>query len=367
MEGWLSRRPGSAEAYYWKARLGLALHRPEGCIAALQQAELLGYDRGRLDELKAISRALAGQAAQAEPLLREAFNRRTEADPLLDEVLAQIYLETYDLIRAEAALARWMVEAPGHARPHLWRAEIDSRRGNPELVIEDYRQALKRDPGLASARLGLAEELRKAHQCDAAVEVIAPYLREHPDDPAGYLTAGRIDLEQGRSASARQRFQQALALDARNVPALREMAELSLREGDNDTALGLLDRAVTLDPFEISTRHSRSIVLARLGKTEEARTEQARASQLRAEQDALLAAQARLVTSPRDLESRLHVTRWMLSHGKASEAVRWAETILRDQPGQPDACRLLARHYEANAQLGLANFYRAQSGSAEGK
>ena len=103
------------------------------------------------------------------------------------------------------------------------------------------------------------------------------------------------------------------------------------------------------------------IALAQLGRNSEAEVEQALAARLRAELDELLRAQARLVGSPRDLDSQRQVMRWMFTHGKGPEGVRWAEAILRDHPDEPETCRMLAEHYEKAGQAGLANLYRARS------
>ena len=98
---WLKKEPRSASAQYWKARLAIAMRRPDEASAGLKEAEALGYDSRRLRVLRAISSALAAPSPQAEPLLREAFEERGEPDPLLDEALAKLYLESYDLTRAE--------------------------------------------------------------------------------------------------------------------------------------------------------------------------------------------------------------------------------------------------------------------------
>jgi hypothetical protein len=56
----------------------------------------------------------------------------------------------------------------------------------------------------------------------------------------------------------------------------------------------------------------------------------------------------------------------MYAHGKEPEGVRWAETIVRDEPGQPAACQLLADHFDRIGKAGLANFYRVQAASGKG-
>jgi len=349
LERWLRTSPNSAAAQFWRARIALALRRPQEAAEALQKAEALGEDPGRLKTLRAIAAGLSGRFAEAEPVLRDSFNTSAEPDPLRDEVLAKIYLETYDLPRAEVALKHWMRDAQADAKPYLWRAEVDSRTDKASNVENDYREALRRDPGLAAAQLGLAEELRKAHRTAEALEVLSGYLAQKPDDPAGYLAAGRNAAEQGDTVAAVGHLKRALSLDSRNSIAYKELAELLMRQGDFSAALGLMDQAVAVDPFDIAIRHGRGIALGRLGRHSEAEAEQAHAARLRVELDELLRAQSRLVGSPRDLESQRQVMRWMFTHGKGPDGVRWAEAILRDQPDESETCRMLANLYRARS------------------
>src|SRR5437588_210742 len=41
---WLRKEPRSASVQYWKARLAIAMRRPDVASAALKEAEALGYD-----------------------------------------------------------------------------------------------------------------------------------------------------------------------------------------------------------------------------------------------------------------------------------------------------------------------------------
>ena len=65
------------------------------------------------------------------------------------------------------------------------RKSIAGRESAPDAVLNDYREALKCDPALARARLGLADELRKAHRNVEAAAEYDRYLALKPDDPAG--------------------------------------------------------------------------------------------------------------------------------------------------------------------------------------
>jgi tetratricopeptide (TPR) repeat protein len=257
-----------------------------------------------------------------------------------------------------------MRDAPNDPKPHLWRAEIDTRRLDAKATINDYREVLKRDPRSAKAWLGLAEVLRTSHRTAEAAEAFDRYLALRPDDPDGHLGAGRNAAEAGDTTAALRHLRRAAELAPDSAEAHRTTADLLTRRGDFPDALRHLDRARALDPYDLPTRHSRSLVLARLGRQDEANAEQEQAKRLRADLAELSTAQNRLVTAPKDREAQLTVARWMFSHGKADDGVRWAEAILRDQPDQPDACRLLADHYTRDGQPGRANFYRALAGPA---
>lgn len=357
---WQRRAPNSADAMLWSARLAVIDRRLDEAEEVLRRALSLGASKVKIERLRAVMLALSGRYADAEPVLRDALNAG-ESDPLLDEALAKIYLETYDLHRAGLVLSRWKLDAPDDPKPHLWRAELDVRANDPAAALADYREALKRDPNSPRARSGLADGLRLAHRNAEAAEAYAASLRLQPDDPAAHLGAGRNAAALGNAAAALRHLTRAAALAPKDPEAQRALADLLTRQGDFRAALDHLDRAVALDPYDLEARHSRGLVLSRLGRLDEAKADQARAAKLRADLGGLMTAQAAVVRSPHDRNAQLTITRWMFAHGKPSEGVRWAESILLAAPGQPDACRLLADHYSLSGQPGLANFYRAQA------
>ena len=92
---WLRARPRSAEAHYLKARVALALGRPQEAVDELAAARVLGHPAAPLDRLDAIIRANAGRHAEAEPVLRRVLEGSKAPDPEAAEALARVYLETY--------------------------------------------------------------------------------------------------------------------------------------------------------------------------------------------------------------------------------------------------------------------------------
>jgi tetratricopeptide (TPR) repeat protein len=362
---WLRAVPDTPEAHFLKGRVAVAMsHLPEAADE-LTQAQSLGLPREELALLHALIASKAGRHAEAEPALKRAFDRQGVPDRQVDEALAKTYLETYDLKRAKAVLDRWARDFPYDPKPHLWRADVDSRTASEQGAVElDYREALRRDPSLAGARLGLAEELRKAHRnAEAAAEYNA-FLAVEPDNAVAHLGAGRNLMELGDETAATGHLNRAMTLDGKNAEPLKEMAHAAMRQGDWPAALAALDRAVALDPFDVAVRQSRGVAMTRLGRTEEARAEQATAGRLRKELDKLHDARKRLIASPHDRKSQLEVAQWMFDHAQDHEGARWAEKILVEWPDDPEASRLLADYHQRRGANGLANFYRLRASTS---
>ncbi len=160
LERWLAERPRSAEAYYYKGWLALALDQPHSVIEAIEQAKKFGFDPDRIACLVAICQSRANRVNEAEPILERAFRQESEPKLEIAKEMAKIYLTSYRLDLAKKAINRARLLAPEDPQPYLWSNEIETRgSADPAILIENYRAALERDSSLDKARLGLAEEL----------------------------------------------------------------------------------------------------------------------------------------------------------------------------------------------------------------
>jgi tetratricopeptide (TPR) repeat protein len=359
---WLDARPRESEPHYLVAVVAVGLGRPQEAINELARARALGHPPGPIDRLDAILRARAGRGSEAEPVLRRLLDRSDAHDPEAAEALARIYLEDYNFPAAARALDRWVRDAPDDPRPHLGRVEVDTRLGHDASApLRDYRAALARDPGLAPARLGLAEALRRAGRPDEAAAEYAAYLALRPDDGAGHLGAGLIALDRGDPGAAAVHLDRAIALTPESAPALSARAGIALLEGEDAAALAMLDRAVRADPFDVEARHRRGLALARLGRPAEARDEGERVARLRDDARRLGEIQQALVRDPKSPDLQAEVARWMIDHGHDEEGLRWARKALRDRPDHPASNRLMVEHHDRRGEPGLANYYRTRS------
>ncbi|APW58698.1 tetratricopeptide repeat protein [Paludisphaera borealis] len=367
LDRWLALEPRSGEAKALSAQVDIETGDLARVSDQLNEARALGFPEPGLERVHALVLARMGRFGEAEPILARELNEHPD-DAAVLEALALVYLKTYRLRDAEKLIARWMRAQPDAARPYVWRAEIDRRiQVDTSIDLEtDYREALRRDPGLEAARLGLAELLRRAHRGAEAAAEYEIYLKARPDDPTALAGAGQNAVDLGRIDEGLKLADAALAVDPQNVTALRARAAAELSRGDPESALKRLDRCLKINPFDSEALYTRSLVRARLGQADEARADLETVERLKREQAELLAIRDKLMAAPDDNGLRAQVAAWMLAHGRADEAVEWARTILASNPKHRAANRIMAEYYDTQPDgSGLANYHRLQAADAD--
>ena len=244
--------------------------------------------------------------------------------------------------------------------PYLLRADIDLRTyASSEVVISRYQEALKRDSSLDQARLGLATQLHLSRRYAEAAPEYAAYLVRRPEDPMGYVGAGRNALDMGDESAAESLLDRGLALAPHDAEMLAARATLELRRGQIQKALSLFDQSIKADPFDHWTRYQRMLILSRLGRKAEADDERNTVERLKREQSRFAEISRELLRHPLDSQLRSEAARWLMDHGHDEEAVEWANLVLQSDRSHPAMNRLLADYYRKKGQLGLANFYEA--------
>jgi tetratricopeptide (TPR) repeat protein len=366
LERWLKAKPSAAEAHFLAARGAIGLHLFDLGLAGLNKARMLGYSAEAIDRERGIALTRAGRLTEAEPILRKLLmaGRDKKPDPEADEALAKCYMETFQLSAAEEVIKRWIEDAPNDARAYYWKGEIGRRKTDAEQaeLIDDFEHALRLDPSHEKARLALAELYLKAHRQDDAAREYTTHLKTHPDDPEACLGLGQIAAERGQDEEAIRLLDRAMELAPREHRSMIERGKLDFRRGKSWSALVFFDKAIEVDPTEPEVHYLRSLVLARLGRTAEAKAEQEASVRLRQEKNKLDQLLKDLRRSPNDIQLQFNAARWLFDHGHPEEGLRWTEKILRERPQHPETNRLLADYHEKQGNRGLANFYRVQAG-----
>lgn len=356
---WSRLEPSSGEAAYFRAWLALVDDHPREVIEAVDRARSLGYDSSRLDCLVAVYQARAKRYSIAEPVLEAAYQAHTPPEALVAQELARIYLSTYRLGAAGAAIERWRALAPHDPRPYMWLNEIGARtEAEHSLMIQNYRAALELDPNLDEARIGLANELSKDRRFDEAEQEYQTYLKRKPGNVEALIGLGRNAFQQGDIEAALRDYEQALKADPRQPEALKQLAQADVRLGRMASARDRFKILTELDPFDYETRYSYAQTLRRLGDEDGFRRENAAAGRLRKENDEITQLRSDIMKSPDDVELRYRVAKWMLEHGHTAEGLKWTSEVLRVNPNHAPTHKILADHYAKNGEAGLANYHR---------
>ena len=362
VDRWLDRRPRDPQAHAWSSRLAIARERDDEAAASVRRAAELGIDLAEVRDIEGALLAHSGHFEEAERMLRDFLNNAPGREPLAASALARIGMATFRFGAARDALARWRRDAPRAAEPWLLEGEVAERLGDDEVeaALDAYRQALRRDPGIDPARLALADLLRRNGRYAEATPAFDAYLDHHPDDAEALAGAGLNALKLGRSEEAERFLGRAVNADPSNFAALKGLAQIAEQDGRLDRALEALEAAAEVEPDDPEIAYRRSLLLARLGRPDEAAQFREESERLRAEIEEINTLRDALVRAPNDVDLEYRAARWLIEHDHAEEGVRWAEKALEDAPGHPPTCRLLVEHYEAKGVVDLANFYRWQ-------
>lgn len=97
--------------------------------------------------------------------------------------------------------------------------------------IEELRRRVQSDPA-SIAFAALAEEYRRAGRFDEAIETCNVGLQRHPAYLSARVTLGRALLEVARYEEAQQELEHVLKLAPENLAAIRGLAEIHHRRGD---------------------------------------------------------------------------------------------------------------------------------------
>jgi len=172
---------------------------------------------------------------------------------------------------AEQTLRAAMSVAPQVAWPYAGLTELLARNGRIAEAEQVCRAALAADPRNADAHAKLADFLAMRMKAFDAAEHYRRAVELAGPEPRLLTPLGHALLRLGRLDEARARLEAAAAADPRAFGPAIYLAELEEREGNFEAAMQHLDRAERLPrPQDANLDRHRSVLLARMGKHEEA-------------------------------------------------------------------------------------------------
>ena len=150
------------------------------------------------------------------------------------------------------------------------RAEGETRSGNMEGAVTDFRRTLELNPSFDQAMLGLARALHAQGQNDEARVWLKKALDFNPQNFRAWYQIAWIEMSEHHDAEAVAAFQKILAIQPNFGLAYRDLGMLRIRQKDYPEAVKYLARAAELGMEEAPLYNFLGIAYGQTGKPEAA-------------------------------------------------------------------------------------------------
>jgi tetratricopeptide (TPR) repeat protein len=128
-----------------------------------------------------------------------------------------------------------------------WRREEAGDFAGAHRLLQ---QALALVPGDVMVLGAIGAVLRKEGRLDEALAVLDRVVAAEPRHAAAWLERGYTLEALRETATAAQSYRRALTIDPQLAPAYGRLADAAAKRGEADTARGLADRALALQPHD---------------------------------------------------------------------------------------------------------------------
>jgi len=133
-------------------------------------------------------------------------------------------------------------------------------------AVKVFQQALKIDPHSTQTQFNLTQAYFIAGQKEKGLELARALSEQAKNDVRAHFTLGVLLAKQQQYSAAIHEFETADALQPGTFEILHDLGHAYLQSGDNERALGILDRALKLSPDSVETLYFMAQAYANEGK-----------------------------------------------------------------------------------------------------
>jgi len=273
--------PDPYEAGY---NLTLAYARQQNYTAAIQTAEGLiaeGHRKAELYNLLAEAYERSNRTVDAYNALRIATQLEPQDENnYLDLVALGVDHRNYDL--AFGIIEIGLKNIPNSYRLRLQRGAVLAFQGQLTRALEDFELAAKLEPSKDLPYYGMVMALMQTDKAARAREILRERLQRKPDDYLLLYALGEMQDRVGASPGTPEEEEAVKALERSielepNMSTSRiALGRMLLRRGDLDNAIRHLEKAIELNPVDLSPCYQLATAYRRKGNKAKAEEYQAK-------------------------------------------------------------------------------------------
>ncbi|MFZ2447870.1 MAG: tetratricopeptide repeat protein [Syntrophobacteraceae bacterium] len=218
---------------------------------------------------RAVENYSRGRIAEALSEYREAI-RVNPDDPKPKFNMAVIFQDQGRVEEAESIYRAILDRNPGYAPAWSNLASVQEKRGQADAAEKSYRRALEvdRDNPWAASQFGYF--YFRAGRLDEARALFEESLRRNPRCSNAWFGLAEIAEKRGDAGAAIKDYDKVILFNPSDLPAYLRAADLRIARGERDAAIGLLRRAVKVDPRRSDIHFLLGRLLREAGKWKEA-------------------------------------------------------------------------------------------------
>jgi cytochrome c-type biogenesis protein CcmH/NrfG len=190
------------------------------------------------------------------------------------EVLYAAY-RTYADLSGESML-ELSLAAPDSAQMHQLLAHEETREGNTNAAIAQYKQAIAINPHLPGVHFELADLLHTSEDPAIKKEAEQEYrtaVTENPQDEKAICKLGEIAAQKGDVQQTYDDYAKAVQLQPSDADAKLGLAKALIEMDEPGKALPLLEASVQLEPTNSNAHYRLATLYKKMGRPEDARRE----------------------------------------------------------------------------------------------
>jgi cytochrome c-type biogenesis protein CcmH/NrfG len=226
------------------------------------------------------------------------------AYPDAPEVLYAAY-RTYADLSGESMLSLSLV-APDSAQMHQLLAHEETREGNTNGAIAQYRKAIAIDAHLPGVHFELAELLHTSEDPVVKKEAEQEYrtaIQENPQDERAICRLAEIAETNGDTKQSYDDYSKAVALQPGDANAKLGLAKALIEMDQKDKALTLLEASAQLEPTNATVHYRLATLYRKMGRVDDAKREVELYQRYKEMKDKLRAAYKELLIQPDEIRA----------------------------------------------------------------